>query len=106
MTVFDRVKYLCELKGISISQLEEKIEISSGAAYKWKTSSPSQKMFQKLSIFFDVSIDYLMTGKEAEQKEFPVMEWSEEQLELLELFDGLKKEQKSAILNLMRSFAL
>lgn len=106
MTVFDRVKYLCELKGISISQLEEKIEISSGAAYKWKTSSPSQKMFQKLSIFFDVSIDYLMTGKEAEQKEFPVMEWSEEQLELLELFEGLKKEQKSAILNLMRSFAL
>ena len=65
MTVFDRVKYLCELKGISISQLEEKIEISSGAAYKWKTSSPSQKMFQKLSIFFNVSVDYLMTGKES-----------------------------------------
>ena len=64
MTVFDRIKNLCELKGISISQLEERIEISSGAAYKWKTSSPSQKMFQKLSSFFDVSTDYLMTGEE------------------------------------------
>lgn len=106
MTVFDRVKNLCELKGISISQLEEKIEISSGAAYKWKTSSPSQKMFQKLSSFFDVSTDYLMTGKEAEQKEYPEIEWSEEHLELLELFDGLKKEQKSAVMNLLRSFAL
>lgn len=106
MNVFDRIKKLCDLKGISISQLEEKIEISSGAAYKWKTSSPSQKMFQKLSTFFDVSIDYLMTGKEAEQKEFPKTEWSEEKLELLELFDGLKKEQKSAVMNLLRSFAL
>ena len=56
MTVFDRIKNLCELKGISISQLEERIEISSGAAYKWKTSSPSQKMFQKLSTFFAYSV--------------------------------------------------
>lgn len=104
MTVFDRVKYLCELKGISISQLEEKIEISSGAAYKWKTSSPSQKMFQKLSSFFDVSTDYLMTGKELEKPEIPNFE--PEHLELIELYSSLKKEQKLAVMNLMRSFAL
>ena len=87
MTVFDRVKYLCELKGISISQLEEKIEISSGAAYKWKTSSPSQKMFQKLSSFFDVSTDYLMTGKELEANEIPPL--MPEQFDLLELYSKL-----------------
>lgn len=104
MTVFDRIKNLCELKGISISQLEEKIEISSGAAYKWKTSSPSQKMFQKLSSFFDVSIDYLMTGKESEQSEIPPL--MPEQFELLELYSRLKDEQKSAIMNLLRSFSV
>ena len=102
MTVFDRVKNLCELKGISISQLEEKIEISNGAAYKWKTSSPSQKMFQKLSSFFDVSIDYLMTGKDAETSEIPPL--MPEQFELLELYSKLKDEQKTAIMNLLRSF--
>lgn len=104
MTVFDRVKNLCDLMGISISQLEEKIEISSGAAYKWKTSSPSQKMFQKLSAFFDVSIDYLMTGKESEANDIPPL--MPEQFELLELYSRLKKEQKDAVLNLLRSFAL
>ena len=103
MTVFDRVKNLCDLMGISISQLEEKIEISSGAAYKWKTSSPSQKMFQKLSAFFDVSIDYLMTGKESESNDSPPL--MPEQFELLELYSKLKDEQKAAIMNLLRSFS-
>ncbi len=106
MSLFDRVKDLCDFKGISVSQMEKEIGISQGAAYKWKISSPSQKMFEKLSNFFNVSVDYLITGEESESKEYPEREWSEEHLELLELFDGLKKEQKSAILNLMRSFAL
>lgn len=68
--------------------------------------TPKQDKLKLIADYFGVNVDYLMTGKEAEQKEYPEMEWSEEHLELLELFDGLKKEQKSAILNLMRSFAL
>lgn len=106
MNVFDRVKYLCRKKKTSVSQMEKEIGISKGASYKWKTSSPSQKMYEKLSAFFDVSIDYLMTGEESEQKEYPTMEWSEEHFELIELYDSLKKEQKTAVLNLLRSFAL
>lgn len=64
MSIFDRVKKLCDSKGISVSQLEKEIKISQGAAYKWKTSSPSQKMLKKLSDYFNVSTDYLIDGKE------------------------------------------
>ncbi len=106
MNIFDRVKTLCEAKGISVSQMEKEIGISQGAAYKWKVSSPSKKMFEKLSVFFNVSIDYLMTGAESDQKSYPTMEWSDEHLELIEMYDSLKKEQKAAVLNLLRSFAL
>ena len=36
MTVFDRVKRLCDQRKISISQLEDNLEIGNGSAYKWK----------------------------------------------------------------------
>ena len=45
-----------------------------------------------------------MTGKELEKPEIPGFE--PEHLELIELYSSLKKEQKSAVMNLLRSFAL
>lgn len=63
MTLLDRVKSLCEAKGISQGKMEKEIGISNGASYKWKTSSPSLGVLEKLSDYFGVSVDYLMTGE-------------------------------------------
>ena len=64
MALFDRVKQLCAANGISQAKLEKEIGISSGASYKWKNSSPSMEVLEKLSKYFGVSVDYLMTGEE------------------------------------------
>ena len=64
MELLDRVKELCRLKGISQGRMEKEIGISNGASSKWKTSSPSLDILKKLSEYFGVSVDYLMTGKE------------------------------------------
>ena len=64
MTLLDRVKKLCASRGLSQSKMEKEIGISNGASYKWKTSSPSMEVLEKLSNYFNVSVDYLMTGKE------------------------------------------
>ena len=66
MKLLDRVKELCRLKGISQGRMEKEIGISNGASSKWKTSSPSLDILKKLSEYFGVSVDYLMTGKEKE----------------------------------------
>lgn len=66
MTLLERVKMLCETKGISQNTLEKEIGISNGASYKWKTSSPSMGVLEKLSSYFGVSVDYLLTGREKE----------------------------------------
>ena len=66
MELLDRVKELCRLKGISQGRMEKEIGISNGASSKWKTSSPSLDILKKLSEYFGVSVDYLMTGKEKE----------------------------------------
>lgn len=62
MNLLDRVKLLCKNRGISQGKMEKEIGISNGASSKWKVSSPSMEILQKLSDFFDVSVEYLMTG--------------------------------------------
>lgn len=104
MDILDRIKKLCKLKGITLSRMEKEIGLSQGAAYKWKTSSPSLEVLEKLSNFFNVSVDYIMSGNEKEKPEIPGFE--PEHLELIELYSKLKEEQKSAVINLLRSFAL
>ena len=104
MDILDRIKKLCKLKGITLSRMEKDIGLSQGAAYKWKNSSPSLEVLEKLSYFFNVSVDYIMSGNEKEKPEIPTFE--PEHLELIELYSKLNKEQKAAIINMLRTFAL
>lgn len=68
MTLLERVKMLCKEKGISQGKMEKEIGISNGASSKWKSSSPSMEILQKLSSYFGVTVDYLMTGNNATTK--------------------------------------
>ena len=66
MTIFDRVKRLCDQRKISISQLEDNLEIGNGSAYKWKKHDPTLKMLKKVSEYFSVSVDYLLGSENIE----------------------------------------
>lgn len=59
----DTIKELCDKNNISITKLEKDIGLSRGAVYKWSSSNPSAKVLEKLSDYFNVSIDYLVSGK-------------------------------------------
>lgn len=102
MEILERIKKLCAEKGINLTKLEKEIGLSQGAAYKWKNSSPSLEVLDKLSNYFDVTVDYIMTGVEKTKPEIPMH--TDEHFELLELYSALKDEQKIAIMNLLRSF--
>lgn len=65
MTVLERIKTLCkEKKNISITTLEHILEYSNGSLSKAKDIPSSRVM--EIANFLDVSIDFLMTGKEPE----------------------------------------
>jgi len=64
MSLLDRVKELCKNAGISQGKMEKEIGISNGASSKWRNSSPSLEILNKLSTYFGVSVDYLMNGNE------------------------------------------
>lgn len=63
MALLDRIKILCKEKGVSQRKMEQDIGISNGASSKWENSSPSIEILQKLSSYFNVSINYLITGE-------------------------------------------
>ena len=100
MTVLERIKEECRLKkNISVTTLEQELGYSNGSLAKAK-DIPSSRICE-IANYLGVSMEYLMTG---EKPEIPNFE--PEHLELIELYSKLKTEQKSAVLNLLRSFAL
>lgn len=100
MTILENIKSICrEKKNISITTLEQELGYSNGSLAKAK-DIPSSRICE-IANYLNVSMEYLMTGK---KPDIPTFE--PEHLELIELYSLLKKEQKSAVLNLLRSFAL
>ena len=100
MTTLENIKTICrEKKKISITTLEQELGYSNGSLAKAK-DIPSSRICE-IANYLGVSMEYLMTG---EKPEIPNFE--PEHLELIELYSKLKKEQKDAVINLLRSFAL
>lgn len=64
-TIKDRVVSLCERDGITVSELEAKLELGNGAVDKWKKHKPRPATVAKLAEFFNVTTDYLYNGNQA-----------------------------------------
>lgn len=66
----DTIVKLRKGKGWTQQELADKLNISDKAISKWESNNgdPSIAFFPKLAELFDVSIDYLMIGKEPETK--------------------------------------
>lgn len=60
MTVFDRVKKLAEKQGISIVELEEKLDFGRNSLYSWNKKTPNGDRLKKVADFFNVTTDYLL----------------------------------------------
>lgn len=62
MASIDIIRTLCKEKGISISELEKELGYGNGSLAKAK-SIPSDRIYD-ISKFFDVTMEYLMSGDE------------------------------------------
>ena len=66
MTLKERIKQLCKNNEISMNQLEKELGFAVGYISKLDKSTPNSKYIQRIADYFNVSVDYLMTGKENE----------------------------------------
>ena len=69
MTLKERIKDLCKKRGISMNKLEEELGFGKGYISKLGTSQPNVNKLQQIADFFSVSLDYLMSGYNAEDNE-------------------------------------
>ena len=63
MTFYERIETLRKEKKISQGALEKKLGFSNGSISKWRTSMPTHKRLQALADYFQVPVDYLVTGE-------------------------------------------
>ena len=61
-----RVKKLCKAKGVTQQVCERDLGLSNGYLSKIDTSSPSAAVVKKLADYFGVSVEFILTGKEAD----------------------------------------
>lgn len=57
---YERVRELCQKQGISLNDLENKLELGKNSLYGLKKSQPSSKIITKIADYFNVSTDYLL----------------------------------------------
>ncbi|TYU82815.1 helix-turn-helix transcriptional regulator [Listeria monocytogenes] len=60
MTLLERIKELCKKHSISVKMLEETLNFPSNTIYQWKQRTPGIDKLQKVSDYFNVSVDYLL----------------------------------------------
>lgn len=68
MLTYDRIKTLCKQKGVTVTGTEKELGFARGSLCKVETNKPSMEKVQKLAEFFGVSVEYLTTGEENEEK--------------------------------------
>lgn len=106
---FDNFVKLCEQKGVKPSRALTDAGVPKSAYSYWKTEAgagndakPTNQNAVKLAQYFNVSVDYLLTG---EQKEKPPQQPQSEVDAAVERIrrklESMPKEQREALMNLI-----
>lgn len=85
MSAYDVVISLCKSRGLAQTALEKELGFSRGSIGKMRTSQMTHSRLQKIADYFDVSVEYLTTGREDPQH------ISREEQHLLDLFRQLNR---------------
>ena len=64
MNTKERIKELCKRKGMSVNKLETDLGFGTGYVSKLDKSTPNTKKIKLIADYFNVSVDYLMSGVE------------------------------------------
>ncbi len=86
----DRINELAKKMGVSISSIEKTVGLSNGIIGKWRKQSPSCDKLKLVADYLNVSIDYLLTGKENLS-----IELKDDEQELLKNYKKLTEESKN-----------
>ncbi len=102
MKVNERIITMINEKNIKIADLSRKTGISQSTITNWvkRDSSPNADMIQAIATAFNVSIEFLITGKE------PNTDLTSAEQELLTAFRGLDDISQTKIIGIVEGYKL
>lgn len=102
ITIIERIYQLFDEKDKKAYELCKKLKISTSTMSTWKarTKNPPAEYMKSIADFFDVSLEYLMTGKEAPLRKAT----SPEEDELLDLYRALPDNKKYEFIGELKGF--
>ena len=62
--MYSKIKELCKMNNISVSELESELEFSRGSLCKWNVNVPSITKVKAVADYFHVTVDELLKGDE------------------------------------------
>ena len=65
--IYQRIKELCKRDSISVNRLEQKLGFAKGSLCLIDINKPSVDKLQKIADYFEVTVEYLNTGKNSIQ---------------------------------------
>lgn len=98
MDILDRITFL--LEGREQQELTNYLNLKSVAFSEWKSgkSKSYRKYLIEIAEFFNVSLDYLVYGKEKSS----TSELSEEEQELLRIYNNVSEREKGELIGYAR----
>ncbi len=103
MTLYDRIKKIADDKNITISYIEENVQISNGAIIKWKRNIPRADSLYKVAKFLGCSVEFLMS----DNKDYPMYSDTYDGIIVKENTEDYKlvlNENEIEIIDILRKF--
>ena len=98
MDMKERVQELCKKNSISVSELEKTLGFGNGYISKLGQSTPNTSKIKLSADYFNVSIDYIITGEE--KHPIPVPKMTDEYYKLISIYSNLSETDRNYIMSL------
>lgn len=102
---YKRLRDLCEERNMTVNELVKILELSSGSPTAWKNGTiPREATLAKIAVYFDVPVEFLLTGELPNGFCFPDDE-NPHTLELCDAFETLPIDDQIHVKNWVVSYA-
>ena len=98
MDMKERIQNLCKKNSISVSELEKTLGFGNGYISKLGQSTPNTSKIKLIADYFNVSIDYIITGEE--KHPIPVPKMTDEYYKLISIYSNLSETDRNYIMSL------
>lgn len=69
MGLYENIRDIAKTKGVSINRLEKELGFARSSISKFNKNTPSVEKLQQIAEYLNVTVDYLVSGKENAEKE-------------------------------------